>query len=100
MKVLLERGSTHGDFEEGATVERCLKDVLRGSRNWVGMTCAQQMALEMICHKMARILVGDPNFLDSYRDIAGYAQLAFDCTAKLANATDVTITRSRVNEQL
>jgi len=32
-------------------------------------------ALEMIQHKIARILNGDPNYADSWQDIAGYAQL-------------------------
>jgi hypothetical protein len=29
----------------------------------------------MICHKMARIMNGDPNYVDSWADIAGYATL-------------------------
>jgi len=32
-------------------------------------------ALEMILHKIARILNGNPNYADSWQDIAGYAQL-------------------------
>jgi hypothetical protein len=32
----------------------------------------------MICHKIARILNGDPNYADSWVDIAGYAQLVAD----------------------
>lgn len=29
----------------------------------------------MICHKMARIINGDPNYRDSWDDVAGYATL-------------------------
>ena len=29
----------------------------------------------MICHKLGRIINGDPNYDDSWLDIAGYAQL-------------------------
>lgn len=29
----------------------------------------------MICHKLARIVNGDPGYSDSWRDIAGYAML-------------------------
>ena len=36
----------------------------------------QQEALEMICHKLGRIANGDPNYADSWIDIAGYAKLA------------------------
>lgn len=32
-------------------------------------------ALDMICHKIARILAGDPNEPDHWHDIAGYATL-------------------------
>jgi hypothetical protein len=35
----------------------------------------QQEALDMICHKIGRIINGDANYDDSWRDIAGYAQL-------------------------
>lgn len=31
--------------------------------------------LEMIAHKIARILNGDPNYADNWHDIAGYATL-------------------------
>jgi hypothetical protein len=34
--------------------------------------------MEMICHKMARIMNGDPNYSDSWHDIAGYAKLVAD----------------------
>ena len=32
----------------------------------------------MILHKLARILNGDPNYVDSWHDIAGYAILVED----------------------
>ena len=35
----------------------------------------QREAMEMICQKMARIMNGDPNYSDSWHDIAGYATL-------------------------
>jgi len=35
----------------------------------------QREALEMIAHKIARILNGDPNYADNWIDIAGYATL-------------------------
>lgn len=34
--------------------------------------------LEMIAHKIGRILNGDPNYGDSWRDISGYATLVAD----------------------
>jgi hypothetical protein len=38
----------------------------------------QQEALDMICHKIGRIINGDPDYADSWHDIAGYAQLVAD----------------------
>jgi len=35
-------------------------------------------ALDMIQHKIARILNGDPYYEDSWVDVIGYAQLALD----------------------
>jgi hypothetical protein len=38
----------------------------------------QREALDMIAHKIGRILNGDPNYADSWVDIAGYAKLVAD----------------------
>ena len=38
----------------------------------------QEEALTMICNKISRIVNGNPNHLDSWKDIAGYAQLVAD----------------------
>jgi hypothetical protein len=34
--------------------------------------------MTMIVHKLARIVNGDPNYGDSWRDIEGYAKLVAD----------------------
>ena len=36
----------------------------------------QKESLEMIVHKIGRILAGDPSFQDHWDDIAGYAKIA------------------------
>jgi hypothetical protein len=38
----------------------------------------QAEALDMICHKIGRIVNGDPDYADSWIDIAGYAKLVAD----------------------
>jgi hypothetical protein len=38
----------------------------------------QMEALEMIVHKIGRIVNGDPDYFDSWIDVAGYAQLVAD----------------------
>lgn len=81
--ILNERGERYGEFSELADLSQCLKEAMAGgSRDWYGMDADQKEALEMICHKIARILNGDPNYPDSWLDIAGYAKLVADRLAE------------------
>jgi len=73
--ILKERGSNYGDFRTQAHISQHLKDVMAITNNWETLEPWQSEALEMIQHKIARILNGDPNYVDSFRDIAGYATL-------------------------
>lgn len=75
--VLAERGARYGSFESHAAISQRLKAVLWES-NYQRMAPDQVEALEMVCHKMARILNGDPDYADSWVDIAGYAKLVAD----------------------
>ncbi len=73
--VLNERGTTHGDFGENGEIMQDLKGILHEHKGWHRLTPYQREALEMIQHKIGRILCGDPNYFDHWRDIAGYARL-------------------------
>lgn len=73
--VLAERGARYGEFDEHARIAQNIKDVLRGSPNWDRLNPSMREALEMIAHKLARIVNGDPNYDDSWRDVGGYARL-------------------------
>ena len=78
--ILAERGSRYGKFIDHATISQTLKFALQnhmGDR-WHDMKPDQREALEMLCHKIGRIANGDPNYEDSWRDIAGYATLVAD----------------------
>lgn len=48
------------------------------SPKWRSLDPDQKEALEMIVHKIGRILNGDPDYADSWHDIAGYAKLVED----------------------
>lgn len=74
-ETLAERGSRYGKFSEQALTSQALKNTMRLSNNWSKLSPNQTEALDMIQHKIARILNGDPNYDDSWRDIAGYATL-------------------------
>lgn len=73
--TLEERGSRYGRFDTHADITQELKDVMRKNPGWAGLSPAQRESLEMIAHKIGRILNGDPNYADSWHDIAGYASL-------------------------
>ena len=71
--ILYDRGRKYGKFSRHAQISQALKnEIFRWQANLID---DQREALEMIAHKIARILNGDPNWADSWRDIAGYAQL-------------------------
>lgn len=74
-QLITERGSRYGKFKDGAEIMQELKDVMREVDGWHNLTPSQREALDMIQHKIGRILNGDPNYDDSWKDIAGYATL-------------------------
>lgn len=74
-EILDARGSRYGDFADNAYTTQYLKEFFRTHDSWRQMKRYQKESLEMIAHKIARILNGDPNYDDSWNDIAGYATL-------------------------
>ncbi len=80
-KILEERGARYGKFKDHARISQELKRAMYRHIDQVSKIDPdpdQMEALEMICHKIARILNGDPDYSDSWRDIAGYATLVAD----------------------
>lgn len=73
--LITERGSRYGKFKDGADIMQSLKDVMHDVDGWNNLTASQKEALDMIQHKIGRILNGDPTYDDSWKDIAGYATL-------------------------
>lgn len=73
--TLAERGQRYGEFDGHAAISQSIKDVMRSQSKWANLAPDQREGLEMIAHKIARVLNGDPNYEDSWRDIAGYAEL-------------------------
>lgn len=74
--TLQERGNRYGDFSEHARITQGIKRCLVSGRSWETMSADKKEALEMIAHKMGRIVNGDPDYADSWHDIVGYAKLA------------------------
>lgn len=76
--TVTQRGERYGLFADGAVIMQDLKGVMRAAPGWERLTPSQREALEMIQHKIARVLNGDPTYDDNWRDIAGYAKLILD----------------------
>ena len=55
-----------------------VKAAMADSPNWSDLADDQRETLEMVAHKIGRILNGDPDYDDSWVDIAGYAKLIAD----------------------
>ena len=77
-ETLMERKSTHGDFSNTALTSQLLKQVTKNGVSYNLLSDVQKEALDMILHKISRIVDGDPNHKDSWHDIAGYAKLVED----------------------
>ena len=77
-KTLKERQKTHGNFATHAVISQQLKAVMR-EHGLLELAPDQIEALEMIAHKIARILNGNPSHHDHWHDISGYAE----CEAQL-----------------
>lgn len=82
-EVLSARGDTYGSFSDvSATAQAFKKLFFQIHLNKYGYSDAQREALDMIFSKLARIKHGDPNYADSWVDIAGYATLVVDTLQK------------------
>ena len=85
--ILKERGSNYGNFHTQANLSQTLNSIVQqhyysthANPDGTVEPLPQFMleAIHMICHKLARIANGDPSYVDSWQDIAGYSQLVVD----------------------
>ena len=79
-ETLDARAVEYGKFIEGAEVMQMLKRVVLNALNNRDKVLAhdQAEAMDMIIHKIGRIINGNPDVVDHWLDIAGYAQLVAD----------------------
>lgn len=85
-ETLNERKRTHGEFEENARATWAMMEVLQAERNWPTLSASKRHACYMIVHKLARIIVGDEDYVDNWDDIQGYAKLVSDRIRKPVEA--------------
>lgn len=74
-EILQERGSRYGSFTEHARITQNIKRAMQDSPNFADLPDAMKESLEMLAHKLGRILNGDPTYKDSWTDIIGYTRL-------------------------
>lgn len=73
--TLQERGSRYGAFTGHAEITQSLKATMHATPNWGKLAPDQKEALDMVAHKVGRILNGDADYIDSWHDIIGYTRL-------------------------
>lgn len=78
--VLDSRAKDYGKFIEGAEIMQMLKRVVHNYIEKRGTPLAfdQREAIDMIIHKLGRIINGNPDKVDHWVDIAGYSTLVAD----------------------
>lgn len=81
-ETIQERSKTHGPFPDVCKVAQNLKSEMQDAAGWSALAPHQKEGLEMIQHKIARILNGNANEPDHWHDIAGYATLNHNLLTK------------------
>ena len=76
--IIGEREHTHGNFGAVSFTSQQLKSVLEEAPNWERLSSEARESLHLIQTKEARILNGNPDNVDHWRDIEGYAKLVAD----------------------
>lgn len=74
-ETIENREPTYGNFAHRSRIAMGIKNAMMLADGWSRLTDAQKQALQTIADKVSRILNGDPNHLDSWHDIGGYALL-------------------------
>jgi hypothetical protein len=89
------RDNQHGGLESVGITSQMIKSAMRASPNWENLRLhpAGKEALDMIGHKIARVLSGgDPHDFQHWEDIAGYAT-AFMRTWSVLNQKEDALQR-------
>jgi hypothetical protein len=73
-QTIAARRGRYGPLIESGEVAMKLEDYLRSLPGWQNLAYDQRESLAMVMHKVSRIMCGDPDYDDSWVDIAGYAQ--------------------------
>ena len=92
-QTLAERGTRYGDFDRHSSITQGIKREMQASPNWDTLPDDMKEALEMVAHKIGRILSGDPDYIDSWHDIIGYTRLVEQRLERAAEAAAAATTK-------
>lgn len=73
--LLDEREKTHGDWNRTASAAQRIKDTMRAFPEWGRLSDSKREAYELVATKLARGIMGDPDFPDHLDDAEGYLAL-------------------------
>lgn len=96
--TLSDRYKTYGPFIDQARITQKIKRVFEDEQSYHRLADDQKETLSMIASKIARILNGNPDYDDSWHDIAGYATLV--CNRLQSEATDAFFDDSLVDNSV
>jgi len=83
-EITKARGSVYGPFLHNAIVGQAIRSALRNlpnpdnDRHWEDLPLDVREGLDYIAGKMSRIVTGDPEYLDNWDDIGGFAKIVAD----------------------
>lgn len=73
--IIPNRDHQHGGIDAVGNVAQNIKAAIRSGQNWHRLTNGEREALDMIAHKLARVLSGaNPHDTEHWEDLAGYPQ--------------------------
>lgn len=73
-QILQERGQRYGRFSVHAQIAQDIQAAFHVG-NWSDLPDVHRQALTVIADKIARVLSGDPMYIDNWKDIQGYSKL-------------------------
>ena len=76
--TLNSRELEYGPFKSQARLTQTMLNACFEHKNWQELSQDKKEAIHMILHKIARIVNGNPDNVDSWHDIQGYAKLVED----------------------
>lgn len=74
-ETIKQREKIYGKFENNAKISQKLKTTIREGNSYHQLNLQQREALDMIFHKISRLISGDILYKDTLHDIVGYAKL-------------------------